>query len=346
MAYTGLPDVVDALLPEVDKKLRVQWNRFSKLLSILPISLAGAGYNCQWIAEFEAAQARSYLDGYAVQDGEFDKDADKVASLPWARYRSPKAITMLAKDASRTTGSTADPLRQIQDHILMQGSAAIVKLIGKDLYTGTGANGSIIGLDAALGISGTYAGIDRTANVDWRATVVTSVGAYTVDKVRNAVRQVSEKTDAENDFYLCNDEMCSWISSQMDERLRYNGDMSNGVHNDGVPLHNLMLLGKPVYADNRVAAGKIYGGSYDSSAELMVLPHERGEDDFLFMTGAGVNRSGNHLIESVGLPIHVVPLAKRNGGDSAFDVFTPNLQFAVKHPNRWFVMSGITAPVP
>lgn len=199
-----------------------QVNRKVVALKILPI-LPGAGLNVAWATEADGAVAETYSEGADTTN--FGRDAQAPVTLNWGLYRSGFHVTKLAMDAASTTATPMGNRAQWARN-LANASAKLAAKMEVDVFTGTGASSSMVGLDTAIGTdNNTYAGIDRTvgANAYWKPTVVDAASApITLALIRDDIRKIYEACGENPDVGLCSPAVFNAVGNLFDATRRQN----------------------------------------------------------------------------------------------------------------------------
>lgn len=146
----------------------------------------GQGKNVQWDANFGTAVGTAIADGADVST--FNNDDKVPAVLQYAIMHDAFKLTGLARALSAAAGNPSE-LSDLWMDSLKGSVQRQAKGISQALYLGAGTTGPqlINGLCpasgvAAIGDTGVYAGIDRSARTAWQASVI---DATAFDAVNN-----------------------------------------------------------------------------------------------------------------------------------------------------------------
>jgi len=133
----------------------------------------GRGKGIDWPVRYAGNTAvGSYGEGEAA--GGANQQAAKMAGLTWRFNRAEISVSGQALAVGATGGILVDPLRFELDNGLRDMRVAINTQVMSD---GTGNSGKdITGLQAAIADTGTYAGIDRSADTWWKAYINANSG--------------------------------------------------------------------------------------------------------------------------------------------------------------------------
>lgn len=151
-------------------------NRTAVALKLFPVT-AGEGPNIAWVAEGSGMAAEAFAEGADAVN--FASDSQTPCTIPWARYRGLFSVTGTALAVAANSRTPVGNI-QLWARNMINASMAVAKLIDTDFYIGTGAGGTLVGLDAAIGsTTNTYATVDRSlaGNAFFRPYVVDSAGA-------------------------------------------------------------------------------------------------------------------------------------------------------------------------
>lgn len=341
MGINLLASKVSVLPQNLGSEIMVQWDRYAGFLNHIEV-VQGSGINCAFVAEFEAAVARSFDDGYLIQDAEYDSDNQVIASVPWARLRSPKGATGLLVDAAASTQGAAAGSKAQLPSLIRSGSAAIVKKAGFDSVNGTTLNNKdLLGIAYWLKTSGTVAGIDLsvTANADFKSNIIPVGGALTAAALGSGDTAVYKRNQIGVDAFQMHPDLADKYSNLFVSNQRYGGDEAK--YGAGAPLNRLFFRDKPIILNTQMSTSEVHCLSFDSW-KLMVLPKVVVKG-FSFITQEAVNQSGNHLKSTVArLPINVTPVESQSGSVYKYDVESNNMQLICTHPKRNAVLTGVT----
>lgn len=171
MAETTFSSISSALATLLDDRVVSQINRATVLPQLLPTQRR-PGKDFSWVAQFGTAVGAATADGADVNA--FNNDTKVPASLPYAIYTDPFAITGLALALARNTGNPQDLVNLFGDEMADSVERLAVGIAG-GIYTGTGTGSALMGLcDPTAGAildTGSYAGLSRSTYPQWAATV-------------------------------------------------------------------------------------------------------------------------------------------------------------------------------
>lgn len=335
MASTvNLQSILNALPQNFHKEMVYLWNRQSRLLGKIPVK-SGSGKNAAFVVASSGMQAFPFADGYDVQSAEFTADDKLPAVLSWAQYRSSFSLTSLAVDAAASSQGGAEQLLDLFAESIQEASSIVMSSLNADLDVGPGTGSRLVGLQSALIASGTYAGIDVSANPLMASNVTTSVGTLTEAKL----------ADMETKIFIASGEMPDLIVMTPVLHQKYTTlglGVTNNLQGVRAKSYNLsvrddQLFWKdiPVIRDKDMASGTIKMLN-SKRMHLQVLPPIPTKDSAVYMIG-----QGHDGFESKPIPIVIEALAK-SGPSSKFMVRTPAIQLVVTKPSAHGLMSGVT----
>ena len=177
MATLTLGDVSDALSQLFMPMITDQINTTAVGLNLIP-TINGGGKNAAWTAKLSGrSNATGYTEGADMADVDFDSEAREDAVLAWAQYRKGAKVSGLAQAAASSNQQPGSLLAEgVQDLFSDEVSDGVERMalgLGTDLYVGTGAGNTLIGLDTAIAATGVYAGIDQGVHAEWASHVDT-----------------------------------------------------------------------------------------------------------------------------------------------------------------------------
>jgi hypothetical protein len=215
MPYTGesLSNVSTALATTFSQRLRRQWNRSAvtaKLLAVEAASGQGGGKQIGWDVAFSGAAAASFAEGSAIGSSEAASDVNVPAVLPFGWYRSTFQLSNLEIKAAKGSVANASALGRIVWERLDGSLGKIASVGNTDLFTGTGTDGggnpNIIGLQAALAATGSYAGLSKATYSEWAGNVLANGGTsrpLTQDLLYNLDQLIFSASGTEAKAIVC-----------------------------------------------------------------------------------------------------------------------------------------------
>jgi hypothetical protein len=210
MASEQLTDLSNALSQRYDRALRRQMNRPTVLLGRLPLK-DGFGKNVAFDAQFSSSTgAAAFAPGSDVADGEYAFDQEVPGTISWGMYRSATKIDGYAVDAAASSLGSAEEILRIFDEKVFGMITRLAKIIGTDLWTGTGTDGSgnpnIIGFTGgALDLTTAYAGISRVTYAEWQSNLDANGGVtrpISDDMLRKTFNNIVTRSGMEPDMMV------------------------------------------------------------------------------------------------------------------------------------------------
>ena len=346
MATQTLGDFSDALSQLFAPLLVRQMNRKTVLASLLR-KMPGSGKNMAWDVTFDAQTGGStYTEGADVGAGDLQNDLEEDAILGWAQYRRAFGISGLAlAAASSSIGNAREYLDMIVKKAL-DSSSRLISDINSDLYVGTGAGLTAVGLDPALAVSGTYATIDKGVQTEWQGNVDDNSGtprALTKSLLDALERSIYTASGMSPGLIVTTPAVANKYEALLDAITRQmleQGELSPIVRNMGAPTINengftgLHYKGIPIHRDKDCPAGKLYMLNPDH-IELEVLTQARQNTSVSFVERMLSDEKGN----ASGMMGRLEALAKT--GDA--DKFQVKIYFQQKvdRPNAHGVIEDI-----
>lgn len=205
--------ITNALATIFAPKIIAQMNRSVVLLQLLPFA-EGAGKNMSWDVEFPNASATATSTIVEGADVAVYNDDDIVpAVLQWGDYSEAIQITGKARAIAASTGNPEE-LVDLFGQKIERAIRRLCKNIGKDIYTGAGSSGAIMGLfggatltsGAPMSNAGTYASVNRSTYTDWKCNVLANSGvarANSIALMRQARRTIYEACGEMPDLIVC-----------------------------------------------------------------------------------------------------------------------------------------------
>jgi hypothetical protein len=176
MATVDFAGLNPALASFFADRISGQINRSVTLAQILPVKLdRGQGKNVQFIAKFGTSTGAAVADGANVST--FNNDSKVPGVLQYAIYSDAFKVTGLARAAAAAAGNPAQ-LADIYMDEMGDSVERLAKIVSQHLWTGNaGASpaqvaGLLAASNAALGATGTYAGIARGTYAQWASNSI------------------------------------------------------------------------------------------------------------------------------------------------------------------------------
>jgi hypothetical protein len=264
MALETSSAIADALGQRLAPRLYQQWNRQAVAAAIIPAE-PWRGKNVSFAAEFSGTvDADTVAEGAEVLSGELDSDVDEDAVLSWAFYRKSFGISEHTIDAAATSDGVApSDLVQLFDTRVDAQSARLISKINRDIYTGTGTDGTdptIVGLfGGATDSTGTYAGINRATRTEWAGTQLANGGvsrALTLSLLYQADENMFTKSGESATHILCSPGVFRKYASLFENTRRLVTD-GRGPMQYNAGAGELFFKGIPLIRDKDCPAGKL-----------------------------------------------------------------------------------------
>ena len=270
MATQTLSDFSDALSQLFAPMLVRQMNRKVVLASLLN-KMPGAGKNLAWDVTFDGQTTTgTYTEGADVAGGDLENDDEEDAILSWGQYRKNFGISGLGLAAAMSSqGNATEYLDMIMKKAL-DSSSKLISIINSDLFVGTGASTSIVGLDPALAVTGTYATLDKAVDTEWQgnvdenSSVDRALTKSLLDSLENSIYTASGMSPT---VIVTTPAVATKYEALLDAIARQmleSGELSPIVRNMGTPTVNasgftgLHYKGIPMHRDKDCPAGKLY----------------------------------------------------------------------------------------
>lgn len=318
MSADTLPAVTGALAQTANTRLTRAWNRVSPLIQAIPILTGGGqggGKNVAWNVEFSGATAASFAEGSDIGGGEYSNDPVTLAKLDWGQYRSAFSLTNLEINAAAANIGNAAALEDMFAERLVGAITKIIAKVDQDCFSGTGTDGSgnptIIGLDTALALTGSYAGLSKATYSEWAGNVRANSGvarALTLKGMAQLEQDIFTASSLDPNFMLTTAASHTAYEQLFEPTRRTvdNGGAPIQAYNGGAPRLN--WRGNPVGRDRFATAGKLYMLNLDE-IEMRVLPWANVPDGVSVRQLMGMSQTGDRS-GPVALPIHVYPIAR------------------------------------
>ena len=348
MAMDTLAAVAPALSQTFARRLVRAWNRQALLASLIPVvSDMGQGDAKQvaWDVELSGATAASFQEGSDVAPSEFNQDPLVPAVVPWGMYRSPFKLTNFEINAASRSIANATALGNIVGERLNSAITKTLDLINADWFTGTGTdsfgNPNIIGLQAALSGTGTYATISKATYPEWAGNVLANGGVarpLTFDLLANLEQLMFVASGQEPDFIVTSPGIARKYEGMFESRRlttdtgaspvpSYQGSTSGGVTG---PRTNLYWRGKPIIRDRRCPSGQLFMLTA-SELETKYLPFQPLSPDGVNVQTVNAPSSNGTVQSPTNIFCTVYPLA-RTGSAVPF-VAEIYVQAKISRPN-------------
>lgn len=227
MATLSLSDLSDALSQLFQPNITNQINLVAVGLNLIP-TVNGGGKNAAWTAKFTGrSNAAGYTEGADMVGGDFDSELREDAVLPWGQYRKGAQVSGLAQAAASSNmqpGSVLDEgMADVFDDEIGDAVDRMALGLGTDIYAGDGsASNPLIGLEAAVASSGTYATIDPGTFTE-HVSVAQSVPLATLSfaKVRALLTAIYKACGKKPDFMLTDPDTFDAIGDLFGDNRRW-----------------------------------------------------------------------------------------------------------------------------
>lgn len=208
MAAVNLAAIADSLATLFEDKIASSINRAVVLNQLIPYK-NGTGKNLSWNARFGTAAPATAVIADGADVSVYNSDTKVPATLQWGTYHDAFSITGKARAAAAVTGNPSD-LEDLYSEEMEESVNRLAMAIGVDVYTGDGASDTLHGLRdssvAAIGATGTYAGISRVTYAQWQSTVLANGGvprALTFGLMRQMRRLIYDASGQKPDLIVC-----------------------------------------------------------------------------------------------------------------------------------------------
>lgn len=339
MAAELLTNVAGSLAQTFAKELTRNWNRravFAQNLPIVSGAGQGGGQNVAWDVEFSASGATgaSFVEGSDIST--YTQDPLTKASLAWGQYRSAFSLSNLEINAAAANIANATALEDMVGERFLSAIAAITDQIEVDLFAGTGTDGSgnpnIFGMDTAISLTGSYAGVSTGTYSEWKGNVTANGGvaqALTMNQLAVLEQNIYTSSGMEPDFLVTTPAVHTKYEGLFESARRTINDGQAPVPSYQGSTGRLYWRGKPVIRSRRCTAGELFMVNADQ-LQLVVLPWANVPDGVMTVTRNAVSSNGQQD-DTIGIPFKVYPLA-RTGSAIKFAVEV-YCQLKVKRPN-------------
>lgn len=339
MATQLLTDISNALSQLFAGTMQRQFNRHAVLFSLLR-KTPGRGKNVAWDVKFTGTgvRAEAYAEGADVLPAAFTTDTPVPAILPWGQYRSSFEVSGLALSAAAGSTGTPSDLVNLIEGDTRDAASALASLMNADLYSGTGAGNTFVGLQSALAVGNTYATIDKLAQAEWDGNVDANGGVarpLTKALLDDMEQAIYQRSGMAPDVIVCTPAVAKKYESLFDTMTRVineSGEISPLRRNIGAPLirdrsgyYGLSYKGIPVYRDRNAPSGA-------NGDDLYMLNTEQIEIEFLAQPGVNTSVSASaaaledDMGDSVGGLARLEYLAKTGDADKFTMKLYPQLK--------------------
>lgn len=206
MALRDFASIDAALATIFENQVANQINRAVVALRLLPL-IPADGKNITWDAKFGTATPTTAPIADGADVTVFNSDTKTPAVLNYTTYHEGFSVSGRALAAAMASGNPAQLANLFADDM---GDAVerLASALAKDFYVGTGASNQMLGiLDATSGgiiDSGTYAGISRASQAQWKGNVVdAAAGALSFTLIRDLIRLIYVASGKKPDLFLC-----------------------------------------------------------------------------------------------------------------------------------------------
>lgn len=279
MAAVDLAAIASALATIFEDRITQNINRAVVLTQVVPVK-DGTGKNLSWVARFGTATPAGAVIADGADVSVYNSDTKVPATLQYGTYHDAFSITGKARAAAANTGNP----QELEDLFAEEIEEAVQRLasaIAVDCYTGDGAADTIHGLldttVAAIGATGTYAGINRSTYAQWKSTVLANGGterAISFALMREIRRKIYVDSGMKSDLIICDPVVHEKYGELFGTERRYLQDLylrGQKITLDG-GYHALEFDGIPVLEDNNCPAGKMLFLN-TSQIAIRPLPH-------------------------------------------------------------------------
>lgn len=344
MAGGTLADAKVALTDYFAPRLVRQINRTAMMLNLLAVKPAdpGQGQAITWGIKLSGATAAAVADGGAAPTSNFDTRSK--ASLAYGDYQSQVTETGQAIAAADHSVTPEGMIDLIGGDVEDSGDA-IASQINKDWWVQGSTGGSVLPITAfasAVALTGTYGGVDKTANALWRGGALLANGgtprALTLDLIRQGRRGVRTNGGA-CDLYVCDLTTFDRYGGLIDPQRRYIDTIrtAKGEIKLDAGYKALEFEGATFIGDKDAPAGTL-AGLTTKWCEWRYLPKDQDLAGIMEMVASGQYEENAESFPA-GLPVTVLPLARTGDAENFLVVVYP--QFVCRRPNQQFQISDI-----
>lgn len=340
MAVELLTNFDDALSQLFAAMLARQTNRQAVLIGLLD-KMSGRGKNCAWDVTFNNMTGDStYTEGAAVVTAtDLSADQEEDAILPWDERRRNFGISSKSKAAAASSIGNATEYTDMIMKLATDNGARLLSDMNIAAFVG---GGSLVGLQAALATTGTYATIDKAVETEWQGNVDTNSGTPRalskglLDGLDNQIFTASGRTAncivTTPGVATKYENLLDAISRVLVER----GELAPNTGVVGTPIAGresgftgLHYKGTPIYRDKDCPSGHLFMLSLDSIEFVTLAQTASGQTAMSFVERMLSDEQGR---EAGVLDVRMSSLAKEGSSDRFMIELFPVLK--VKHPNQ------------
>lgn len=341
-------DVAAALGTRFQPQLREQFNRSATALALIRAEVATNKVPA-WDVEFsDGTQAASYAEGSDVQTAELGTDKDVPATLGWARYRAPFALSDTEIKAAMAGIGSPRELENVLGHRMTNRAKRLAEKANQDFFAGDGTDGSgnatIVGLyGGALDATTTYATIDPSTYPEWAAGVLGNGGTprpITEDLLDQADDLLFTACGLSADFGLTTSAIRRKYAGLFTERRDFVTSGEGGMRRQG-GFTEVAHGNATIIRDKDATAGKLVLGVRDAMVIQYLPPLGASRDTVQSRSEMlrGASGGPNEVVTATQIPFEITPLAKT--GNSVRFNLSLELQLCVLHRNRFVVIEDI-----
>lgn len=324
------------------------WNRTSVLLqnmTVVPGGGQGGGKQVGWDVQFSGATAASFAEGADVTV--FDNDVEVPATLPWGQYQSKFKLTNKEMNAAYANIGNAVELEKILEERMFDAITAITSKINADIIVGTGLDGSsnptIIGLQAALLDSGSYASVNpgTSGQEAWVGNVQANGGVarpLTLDLLAAAEQQQYVASGQSCDVLVGTTGIKKKYEGLFNSVQRMNAGASGPIARMDASAEDLYWRGRQLLREKDMTAGYLMGLN-SQEIELRVLPWAPVPDAAPTTLKQLISSNGDQS-NLLGAMVNVYPLGR--AGSAVRFVAEIYCQIKVRRRNQHFMIKDIS----
>lgn len=232
------------------------------------------GGNVSWVVDGYQSSATTFSEGATFNT--VTQRGRLKAQLNFARYFSQKTIS---GTALRAAESVQSPIFEHQELFtrIKEGAQDVMQAINTDFYAGAGGD-ALVGLNTAISLTTTYAGLDRTvgANQPFQAGSVVTPGSATAISfalLRSDILAIEKKSGKKPNLAVTTYEALSQIHALYDSGVKFDfpvypsksmllSDQSKSEANASFNLvmgyDMVSFMGVTIIADRFCPAGTLY----------------------------------------------------------------------------------------
>ena len=207
MSVQTLALIASNLATLFEDRIATNINRAVVLSQLLPVK-DGTGKNLSWIARFGTATP----SGAVIADGAdvtvYNSDTKVPCTLDYGTYHDAFGVTGKARSGAAISGNPQE-LEDLYGEEIEESVTRLASAIGVDLYTGSGASDTIMGLTATNGplqATGTYANVARATYTQWASNVLSNGGVerpISIPLMRQMRRTIYTASGTKPDLIVC-----------------------------------------------------------------------------------------------------------------------------------------------